>query len=135
MTLRPKPWWNPSRAKFALKRASGAAMRKSAERARPRPPPIAAPCTAATTGVCGAEDPHGGRVQVVGRVRAVALGEVGAGTEVFAGGTEHRGPTPVVAIEQLEGVGHAADLVEREEVVRRVGQLDRRARSRRRPGP
>ena len=36
---------------MALKRASGAAIRKSAASARPSPPPTAAPCTAATTGV------------------------------------------------------------------------------------
>ena len=50
MTLRPNPWWIPSRAKFATNRDSSQAMRKSAESASPSPPPTAAPCTAATTG-------------------------------------------------------------------------------------
>src|SRR3977135_2693481 len=41
----------PSRAKLALKRDSGLATRKSADSATPRPPPTAAPWTAATTGL------------------------------------------------------------------------------------
>ena len=51
VTVRPKPWWIPSREKFATKRDSGLATRKSAVIATPSPPPTAAPCTAATTGV------------------------------------------------------------------------------------
>ena len=50
VTEMPNPWWNPSRAKLQLNRVSGLATRKSAESASPRPPPTAAPCTAATIG-------------------------------------------------------------------------------------
>src|SRR5579862_8127642 len=51
VTDSPNPWWKPSWAKLAVKRDSGAATLKSAEQARPNPPPTAAPCTAATTGM------------------------------------------------------------------------------------
>lgn len=54
--VRPKPGWMPSLAKLALNRASGQATRKSAMAARPRPPPTAAPCTAATTGFLAANN-------------------------------------------------------------------------------
>ena len=52
-----------------------------------------------------AEDPNGCRIQVVGRVRAVASREVGAGAEVLARRTQHCGAAPVILIEHLEGVG------------------------------
>ena len=51
VTDNPKPGWKPSREKLAVKRPSGQVTRKSAITARPSPPPTAAPCTAATTGV------------------------------------------------------------------------------------
>ncbi len=47
----PKPWCSPIREKFAAKRLSGLATRKSADSASPSPPPTALPCTAATTGI------------------------------------------------------------------------------------
>ena len=50
VTVSPKPGWMPSLAKLAANRACGAATRKSAVNAKPKPPPMAAPCTAATTG-------------------------------------------------------------------------------------
>ena len=126
VTLRPKPWWKPSRAKLALKRASGAAIRKSADRASPRPPPIAAPWTAATTGVCVRKIRTAAAYRSSVVYERSPLREVGAGTEVLARCTQHGGAAPVVAIEVLQRVGDTADLVEREEVVRRIVQLDRR---------
>jgi hypothetical protein len=45
-----EPLMKPWRAKFAEKRAAEHASRKSAPNARPNPPPIAAPWTAATIG-------------------------------------------------------------------------------------
>ena len=50
VTLRPNPWWKPSLAKTAEKRASGDATRKSAEQAMPSPAPTAAPWMAAIIG-------------------------------------------------------------------------------------
>ena len=51
VTEMPKPWWMPSLTKLAPKRASGVATRKSGTSARPRPPPMAAPWMAPTTGL------------------------------------------------------------------------------------
>ena len=57
VTVSAKPWWKPRREKLALNRLCAVATRKSAERASPQPPPMAAPCTAATTG-SGAANRH-----------------------------------------------------------------------------
>ena len=45
----PNPGVKPSFTKFAVNRDSGQPTRKSENIARPKPPPTAAPCTAATT--------------------------------------------------------------------------------------
>ena len=50
VALSAKPWCRPILAKLALNLDCGLATLKSAEQASPRPPPTAAPCTAATTG-------------------------------------------------------------------------------------
>ena len=47
----PKPWWKPNFPKFALNLASLHVILKSADKARPSPPPIAAPWIIAIIGL------------------------------------------------------------------------------------
>src|SRR3546814_18978359 len=67
----------PRRAKVD-QRASGQVTRKAATSARPRPPPMAGPCTAATTGVAMA---NRRRALVVEGSGADAAGSVAAARE------------------------------------------------------
>ena len=127
VTEMPKPWWKPSRAKLQLKRVSGVATRKSAASARPRPPPTAAPCTAATIGLRAEKSRDGLLVEVRGAVDEVDCGpEVGAGAEVLALRAQHDGPARGVVVEPEDGVDERRMSVDVEEVVGRAVDLDRR---------
>ena len=123
VTLRAKPWWKPSRAKFALKREAGEATRKSADNASPRPPPTAAPCTAATTGVVLANNRSACRYRERGSSAGTPRrAEVGARAEVLALRAQHDRAAVGVGVETLVGVRQLADQGRVEEV--RPADLD-----------
>src|SRR3546814_16961889 len=82
VAVRANPGWKPRRAKLD-QRASGQVTRKSATSARPRPPPMAGPCTAATTGVAMA---NRRRALVVEGSVADAAGSVAAARDRTGGG-------------------------------------------------
>ena len=72
-----------------------------------------------------AEQAHRCGVQLIGR-GGRRTGEVGTGAEVPAGGAQHHAPERVVLVELLERRRDTIDHLVREEVVRRVRQLDDR---------
>ena len=120
----PKPWWNPSRAKLAVNRLDGAATRKSAASARPSPPPMAAPWTAATSGSGPSTSRRGGGVEGGERVGFGSAGrsEVESGAEVASLRAQDDGPRPV-GVGPVDGLDHAGQQRGVEVVGRRTVHL------------
>ena len=93
---------------------------------------MAAPWTAATTGVCASKRRAASPVEVGGVARPapaaapLAAGEVGAGAEVLALRAQHDGAGVGPGVDELVGVGQIADEIDVEVVVGRAVDLDGR---------
>ncbi len=128
VVVSPKPGWNPSRVKFAQKRASGQVTRKSATSASPSPPPTAAPWIAPTIGFSEPEQTDRLYIKVSDRLRLLAgplpraveraaVAEIRARAERLALRCQHDGAAAGVLVERLERVGDLADQRDVEEIV------------------